>query len=119
MAEKKKTFLEQLDDPAFKALGGLDFLSIDLSPSKTFEKIKKAKEEEKEKTKNEELIEKLPKGSKGWTEATDKTIIAEAEDNNEVSLSESVSNAIISGGIKIPYGWAQLTAEIMDRLTVL
>ena len=31
MAEKKKTFKEQLDDPVFKALGGLDFLSIDLS----------------------------------------------------------------------------------------
>jgi hypothetical protein len=28
MAEKKKTFKEQLEDPVFKALGGLDFFSI-------------------------------------------------------------------------------------------
>ena len=116
MAEKKKTFKEQLDDPVFKALGGLDFLSIDLSPTKTYEKIVAAKEKEKEKTKNEELIDKLPKGSKGYLEAKDKTIIEQAEDNNEVSVSESVSNAIVSGTIKIPYGWAQLTAEIMDAV---
>ena len=116
MAEKKKTFKEQLDDPLFKAIGGLDFFSIDLSPTKTYEKIQAAKEEEKEKTKNEELIDKLPKGSKGYLEAKDKTIIQQAEDNNEVSVSESVSNAIVSGAIKIPYGWAQLTAEIMDAI---
>ena len=116
MADKKKTFTEQLEDPLFKALGGLDFISLDLSPSKTYEKLQVAKEKEKEKTKNEELIEKLPKGSKGYLEAKDKTIIQQAEDNNEVSVSESVSNAIVSGAIKIPYGWAQLTAEIMDAV---
>jgi len=116
MAEKKKTFLEQLEEPEFKALGGLDFFSIDLSPTKTYEKIKKAKEEQKEKEKNEELLKKLPKGSKGYTDIKDKTIIAEAEDNNEVSLSESVSNAIVAGVISIPYGWAQLTAEIKDAV---
>jgi len=116
MAEKKKTFIESLDDPVFKALGGFDFFSLDLSPTKTYEKIQAAKEKEKEKTKNEELIDKLPKGSKGYLEAKDKTIIQQAEDNNEVSVSESVSNAIVSGTIKIPYGWAQLTAEVMDAI---
>ena len=48
MAEKKKTFKEQLDDPLFKAIGGLDFFSIDLSPTKTYEKLQAVKEEEKE-----------------------------------------------------------------------
>jgi hypothetical protein len=88
VAEKdKKTFKEQLEDPAFKALGGLDFFTIDLSPTKTFEKIKKAKEKEKEKTKNEELINKLPIGSEGYKKAVvDKTLIESADDKGIMKL---------------------------------
>ncbi len=112
MAEKKKTFIEQLEEPEFKALGGLDFLSIDLSPSKTFKKITEAKKDEEQK----QLLEELPKGSPGYTKIKDETILKQAEDNNEVNLAESVSNAIISGTINIPYGWAQVTAEIMDAI---
>ena len=115
MAEKKKTLTEQLNDPLFEALGGLNIFDVP-TPGKARERLLEAKEKEKEKTKNEELIDKLPKGSKGYLEAKDKTIIAQAEDNNEVSVGESVSNAILSGAIKIPYGWAQLTAEIMDAV---
>ena len=115
MAEKKKTLTEQLNDPLFEALGGLNIFDVP-TPGKTRERLLEAQKEDEEKEKNEELLKQLPKGSPGYTDIKDKTIIKEAEDNNEVSLSESVSNAIVSGAIKIPYGWAQLTAEIMDAV---
>ena len=38
------------------------------------------------------------------------------EINQEVGLATSVGNAIISGLIKIPYGWGTLTTEIQDAL---
>ena len=117
MAEKdKKTFKEQLEDPYFEALGGFNIFSADaygLTPSKTIEKLERVKK----KIKAEQKIEELPKGSEGYKKAVvDKTLIESAEDNNEVSLGESVSNAIIAGLISIPYGWAQLTAEIKDAV---
>ena len=116
MAEKdKKTIKDQLDDPLFEALGGLNIFDMP-TPGDARKRLLEAKEKEKEKTKNEELISTLPKGSKGYLEAKDQSIIQQAEENNEVSLGESVSNAIVSGAIKIPYGWAQLTAEIMDAI---
>jgi len=83
----------------------------------TLDKIEAYKEKEKKLKAAETDIEQLPKGSEGYKKASlDKTIIEQAEDNNEVSLSTSVSNAIVSGAIKIPYGWAQLTAEIKDAI---
>tara|TARA_R100001224_G_scaffold7973_1_gene4284 strand:+ start:930 stop:5126 length:4197 start_codon:yes stop_codon:yes gene_type:complete len=117
VAEKdKKTFKEQLEDPYFEALGGFNIFSADaygLTPSKTIEKLERVKK----KIKAEQKIEELPKGSEGYKKAVvDKTLIESAEDNNEVSLGESVSNAIIAGLISIPYGWAQLTAEIKDAV---
>ena len=117
MAEKdKKTFKGQLEDPYFEALGGFNIFSADaygLTPSKTIEKLERVKK----KIKAEQKIEELPKGSEGYKKAVvDKTLIESAEDNNEVSLGESVSNAIIAGLISIPYGWAQLTAEIKDAV---
>ena len=115
MAEKKKTFKEQLDDPLFEALGGLNIFDMP-TPGEARKRLFEAADKKDKKEKNEDLIDKLPKGSKGYLEAKDKTIIAQAEDNNEVSLGESVSNAIVSGVIQIPYGWAQLTAEIMDAV---
>jgi hypothetical protein len=33
---------------------------------------------------------------------------------NEVGISESILGALVSGGIKIPYGWANLSAMLMD-----
>ena len=117
MAEKdKQTLTEKLNDPVLKALGGLDFFKIDLSPTKTYEKILKAKQKKKE----DEELDKLTKIASDninlQSEKAKRNILELAEENNEVSLSESVSNSIISGLIKIPYGWAQLTAEIKDAV---
>ena len=33
---------------------------------------------------------------------------------NEVGISESILGAMVSGGIKIPYGWANVSAMLMD-----
>ena len=111
MAEKKKTLTEQLNDPLFEeAFGGLNIFDMPVTAGDAKRRVLEFKEKEKEREKNEELLKTLPKGSPGYLDIKDKTIIAQAEENNEVSVGESVSNAIISGGIKIPYGWAQLTA---------
>ena len=48
-------------------------------------------------------------------EEVDDTILGqEYPDNNKVGLSESVGHAIVSGTIKIPFGFANLAAEITD-----
>ena len=41
--DKKKTLTEQLNDPAFEALGGLNIFNMPVSPSDAFKKIKEAK----------------------------------------------------------------------------
>jgi hypothetical protein len=41
----------------------------------------------------------------------------EEEINSEIGLATSVGNAILSGVIKIPYGWATLTTELQDAFT--
>ncbi len=99
-------------DAAFDAL---DFFNPNIKT--TLDKID-AYNKKVEKLKQIETdIEELPEGSPGFKKASiDKTLIESAEDNNEVSLSTSVSNAVLSGLIKIPYGWAQLTAEIKDAI---
>ena len=115
--DKKKSLTEQLEDVDFKSIGGLNIFDTPVSVSDTLKRIEEGREKEKVKQATEEAIDLYPKGSKGFAEATkDKTILENAEENNEVSLGESVSNAIISGAIKIPYGWAQLTAEIKDAI---
>jgi hypothetical protein len=99
-------------DAAFDAV---DFFNPNIQT--TLDKIEAYKEKEKKLKQAETDIEELPKGSPGFKKASiDKTLIESAEDNNEVSLSTSVSNAVLSGLIKIPYGWAQLTAEIKDAI---
>ena len=114
--DKKKSLKEQLEDVDFKAIGGLNIFDVPVSPSAALKRIEEGREKEKVKQETEEALSLYPEGSKGFAEAAkDKTII-DAEENNEVSLGESVSNAIISGAIKIPYGWAQLTAEIKDAI---
>ena len=115
--DKKKSLTEQLEDVDFKSIGGLNIFDTPVSVSDTLRRIEEGREKEKVKQATEEAIDLYPKGSKGFAEATkDKTILENAEENNEVSLGESVSNAIISGTIQIPYGWAQLTAEIKDAI---
>jgi hypothetical protein len=99
-------------DAAFDAV---DFFNPNIQT--TLDKVEAFNEKEKKLKAAETDIEQLPKGSTGYKKASlDKTIIENAEDNNEVSLSTSVSNGIVSGLIKIPYGWAQLTAEIKDAV---
>ena len=114
--DKKKSLKEQLEDIDFKSIGGLNIFDTPVSVSDTLRRIEEGREKEKIKQETEEALSLYPEGSKGFAEAAkDKTII-DAEENNEVSLGESVSNAIVSGAIKIPYGWAQLTAEIKDAI---
>ena len=115
--DKKKSLTEQLEELDFKSIGGLNIFDVPVSPTATLKRIKEGRDKEAIKQATEEAIDLYPKGSKGFAEATkDKTVLENAEENNEVSLGESVSNAIISGTINIPYGWAQLTAEIKDAL---
>jgi len=114
--KKKKTFRERLDDPVFQALGGFNFFDMPVSPSDALKRIEEAKQKEKENKEIEDALKLAPDNINLQSEKEKRNIIDEAEGNNEVSLSESVSNAIISGGIKIPYGWAQLTAEIKDAV---
>ena len=118
MAEekKKKTFTERLNDPLFEALGGFNIFDMPVSVSKTYDKLQKAKQKKEEDKELEKAIEAASDNINLQSEKEKKNILDLAEENNEVSLSESVSNAIISGAIKIPYGWAQLTAEIKDAV---
>ncbi len=59
MAEKKKTLTEQLNDPLFEALGGLNIFDVP-TPGKTRERLLEAQKEQEEKEKNEELLKLLP-----------------------------------------------------------
>ena len=117
MAEekKKKTFTEQLNDPLFEALGGFNIFDVP-TPGETRKRLEKAKQKKKEDDELDKAIEAASDNINLQSEKEKKNILELAEENNEVSLSESVSNAIISGAIKIPYGWAQLTAEIKDAV---
>ena len=74
MAEKKKTFREQLDDPLFEALGGLNIFDMP-TPGKARERLLEAKKEDEEKEKNEELLKQLPKGSKGYLDIKEKKLL--------------------------------------------
>ena len=114
--DKKKTLTEQLNDPAFKAIGGLNIFDMPVSPSDALKRIKEAEEKEKKDKEIEDALKKAPDNILLQSEKEKRNIIDEAEGNNEVSLGESVSNAVVSGLIKIPYGWAQLTAEIKDAI---
>tara|TARA_R110002049_G_scaffold28021_1_gene96709 strand:- start:338 stop:718 length:381 start_codon:yes stop_codon:yes gene_type:complete len=81
---------------------------------------KALREEKKQKDKKQRIIQ--PKGVvktlgtvPQFDENVDDTILGkEFVDNNTVGLAESVGNAIVSGNIKIPMGFANLAAEIKD-----
>ena len=81
-----------LDDPRFQPLTE--------EQKKELEKIKKVSEENKKDL------------TKAGTDETD--IELPAEQNNEISGLTSFASGIISGGIKIPEGFASVTAEIFD-----
>jgi len=102
--KKKKTLTEQLNDPVFEALGGLNIFDMPVSPSDALKRIQEAEEKEKENKEIEDALKLAPDNINLQSEKEKRNIIDEAEGNNEVSLDESVSNAIVSGGIKIPYG---------------
>lgn len=81
---------------------------------------KALRQEKKQKDKKQRIIQ--PKGVvktlstvPQFDENVDDTILGkEFVDNNTVGLAESVGNAIVSGNIKIPLGFANLAAEIKD-----
>ena len=81
---------------------------------------KALREEKKQKDKKQRIIQ--PEGVvktlgtvPQFDENVDDTILGkEFVDNNTVGLAESVGNAIVSGNIKIPLGFANLAAEIKD-----
>ena len=93
MAEKWLT--EERKKKLDAAFDAIDFFNPNIQT--TLDKIEAFNEKEKKLKEAETDIEQLPKGSPGFKKASlDKTIIEQAEDNNEVSLSTSVSNAIVS-----------------------
>ena len=58
MAEKKKTLTEQLNDPLFEAIGGLNIFDVP-NVGAARERLLEAQKEEKETEKNEELLKQL------------------------------------------------------------
>ena len=102
-----KRFDKELLDDAFKAL---DIFS-EQGWDKGFEFLEEAKEKKKRRKEIEESS-----GNYKITKQKEYDLKEEEEINQEVGLATSVGNAIISGGIKIPYGWATLTTEIRDAL---
>ena len=102
-----KRFDKELLDDAFKAL---DIFS-DQGWDKGFEFLEEAKEKKKRRKEIEEST-----GTYKKIKEKEYDLKEEEEINQEIGLATSVGNAIISGGIKIPYGWATLTTEIQDAL---
>ena len=100
-----KRFDKELLDDAFKAL--------DIFSEHGWDKGQEFLEEAKEKKKRRKEIEEST-GTYKKIKEKEYDIYEQEEINQEVGLATSVGNAIISGGIKIPYGWATLTTEIRD-----
>ena len=112
MADKEYKYIDKEKlDAAFDAI---DLFNPNIQT--TLDKIEEYNSKKKQDKKLEEAIQTASDNINLQSEKAKKNILELAEENNEVSLSTSVSNAIVSGGIKIPYGWAQLTAEIMDAI---
>ena len=103
----EKKFDKQLLDDAFKAL--------DIFSDQGWDKGQEFLEEAKEKKKRRQEIEESS-GEYKLIKQKEYDIQEEEEINQEVGLATSVGNAIVSGLIKIPYGWTTLTTEIQDAL---
>jgi len=102
-----KRFDKELLDDAFKAL---DIFS-EQGWDKGFEFLEEAKEKKKRRKEIEEST-----GTYKKIKQKEYDIYEQEEINQEVGLATSVGNAIVSGLIKIPYGWTTLTTEIQDAL---
>ena len=100
-------FDKELLDDAFKAL---DVFS-DQGWDKGFEFLDEAKQK---KERRKEISESS--GQYKLIKQKEYDIQEEEEINSEIGLATSVGNAIISGVIKIPYGWGTLTTELQDAL---
>jgi len=102
-----KRFDKELLDDAFKAL---DIFS-EQGWDKGFEFLEEAKEKKKRRQEIEEST-----GTYKKIKEKEYDIYEQEEINQEIGLATSVGNAIVSGLIKIPYGWATLTTELQDAL---
>jgi len=83
------------------------------------EEWKQLRKEKKEKDKEKSIIQPKNVVKKSSTvpkfDEVDDTILGQDHpDNSKIGLAESVGNAIVSGHIKIPMGFANLAAEIKD-----
>ena len=105
MPTDNKWLDKELLDDAFKAIDIFDEHGWD----KGFEFLDEAKQK---KERRKEISESS--GQYKLIKQKEYDIQEEEEINSEIGLATSVGNAIISGVIKIPYGWGTLTTEIQD-----
>jgi hypothetical protein len=105
--EKPFKFDKELLDDAFKALDVFDEHGWD-EGFKFLEEAKEKKERRKEIEESTGTYKKIKE--------KEYQIKEDEEINSEIGLAQSVGNAIVSGLIKIPYGWGTLTTEIQDAL---
>ena len=107
MPTDNKWIDDKLLDDAFKA--------IDIFNEEGWEKGFDFLDEAKQKKERRKEISESS-GTYKLIKQKEYDIQEEEEINQEVGLATSVGNAIISGLIKIPYGWGTLTTEIQDAL---
>ena len=108
MPTDNKWLDKELLDDAFKAIDIFDEHGWD----KGFEFLDEAKQK---KERRKEISESS--GEYKLIKQKEYDIQEEEEINSEIGLATSVGNAIISGLIKIPYGWGTLTTELQDAFT--
>ena len=108
MPTDNKWLDKELLDDAFKAIDIFDEHGWD----KGFEFLDEAKQK---KERRKEISESS--GQYKLIKQKEYDIQEEEEINSEIGLATSVGNAIISGVIKIPYGWGTLTTELQDAFS--
>ena len=107
MPTDNKWIDKELLDDAFKA--------IDIFNEEGWEKGFDFLDEAKQKKERRKEIEESS-GEYKLIKQKEYDIQEEEEINSEIGLATSVGNAMLSGLIKIPYGWGTLTTEIRDAL---
>ena len=112
MATENKLF--KFDDDDKKLLNDA-FKALDVFDEHGWDEAFKFLEEAKEKKERRKEI-KESTGTYKIIKQKEYDIKEDEEINSEIGLTTSVGNAIISGLIKIPYGWTTLTTEIQDVL---
>ena len=103
MPTDNKWIDKELLDDAFKAIDIFNEEGWD----KGFDFLDEAKEK---KERRKEISEST--GQYKLIKQKEYDIHEEEEINSEIGLASSVGSAILSGVIKIPYGWATLTTEL-------